>query len=120
MFRRPLRRTLAILVVSLAFATPLCEAASAPGRFGRVSSKAGCGLDPSGACTTGTIPMPPPPLLPAFWDWLSRVWTKAGCSLDPGGACTPGITSTGPSAAPDALDEGCGLDPGGRTCGGHS
>jgi hypothetical protein len=102
MFRRPLRRTLAVLVVSLALATPLCEAASratAPHRAGRVS---------------------PASHLPGPWDWVRNVWAKAGCSIDPGGACAPGPAPAALGSSGNSLDEGCSIDPGGRTCGGHS
>ncbi len=99
MFRRPLLRTLAVLVISLALTAPLCEAAS------RGSSA--------------------PPARPiGIWEWVTSLWAKNGCSIDPGGICAPSPNSSGHSAVPvpsgSNLDEGCALDPGGRTCGGHS
>ena len=100
MFRRRLLRTFAVLVVSLALTTPLCEAASR-GRASRNS--------------------------PAFthlriWEWVTSLWAKVGCSLDPGGLCATNPTSQplAPVPSGSSAEAGCSIDPGGRTCGGHS
>jgi len=100
MFRRRLLRMFAVLLVSLALTTPLCEAASR----GRASR-------PSPASTHLGI-----------WAWVTSVWAKNGCSLDPGGLCATNSTSQplAPVPSGSSLEEGCALDPGGRTCGGHS
>jgi hypothetical protein len=105
MFGRPRFRTSAILVVLLALAAPLCEAASQ-----RVPGHA----RPSSAS----------PHLPSVWRWIASLWAKNGCGLDPGGVCT---TSTNPTSHPVApgtsgssADAGCGIDPSGKPCGGHS
>ena len=99
MFRRRLLRTFAVLVVSLALTTPLCEAASRS-RASRNS--------------------------PAFihlgiWAWVTSLWAKAGCSLDPGGLCAtnPRSQPLAPVPSGSSLDAGCGIDPGGSPCGGH-
>jgi hypothetical protein len=69
MFRPPLRRVFAVLVVSLALTTPLCEAASpgsAPGR-GRQAAAT-------------------PSHVFGLWDWLTSLWaTDGGCTIDPDG-----------------------------------
>jgi hypothetical protein len=100
MFRRRLLRTLAVLVVSLALTTPLCEAASR-GRASRIS--------PASAHL-------------GILEWVTNLWAKNGCSLDPGGLCAPNPTSHSlpPVPSGSSLEEGCSIDPGGRTCGGHS
>ena len=99
MFRRRLLRTFAVLVVSLALTTPLCEAASRS-RASRTS--------------------------PAFthlgiWAWVTNLWAKNGCSIDPGGLCATNPTSQPFASVPSgsSLDAGCGIDPGGSPCGGH-
>jgi hypothetical protein len=101
MFRHPLFRTFAVLVVSLALTTPLCEAAS-PVRSRTSSVFTRFGL----------------------WEWVTNLWTKNGCSLDPGGLCVPNLNPSGHLVVPvpsgSSTDAGCGIDPGGRTCGGHS
>ena len=73
MFRRRLLRTFAVLVVSLALTTPLCEAASR-GRASRTPR-----LSPLG-----------------IWEWVTNIWAKNGCSLDPGGLCATNPTSQSP------------------------
>ncbi len=100
MFRRRFLRTFAVLVVSLALTTPLCEAASR-GRASRIS--------------------------PAFthlglWAWVTSVWVKVGCSIDPGGLCATNPVSQplAPVPSGSSLEAGCSLDPGGSPCGGHS
>jgi hypothetical protein len=100
MFRRRLFRTFALLVVSVALTTPLCEAASR----GRASR-------PAPASTHLGI-----------WTWVTSLWAKNGCSIDPGGLCATNPTSHSLAPVPSgsSLEEGCSLDPGGRTCGGHS
>ena len=101
MFRRRLLRTFAVLVVSVALTTPLCEAASR-GRASRTS---------------------PAFNHPGIWAWVTSFWAKVGCSIDPGGLCATNPTSQplAPVPSGSSLEEGCSLDPGGRTtCGGHS
>lgn len=107
MFRLTFLRRFAVLVLSLALATPLCEAASrgsAPDHAGRTS--------------------PASFQLLGVWEWVTSLWAKAGCGIDPNGACAPSPTPPGHSAVPapsgSSADAGCGIDPGGRTCGGSS
>ncbi len=101
MFRRRLLRMFAVLMVSLALTTPLCEAASRS-RSSRTS--------------------PASPHLLGVWAWVTNVWVKNGCSIDPGGLCATIPTSQpfAPVPSGSSLEEGCSIDPGGRTCGGHS
>jgi hypothetical protein len=95
MFRSPLRRLFAVLVVSLALTTPLCAAASrdsVPGRARQAAST--------------------PSHLFGLWDWLVSLWaTDGGCTIDPNGHC---------ANSQSAADGGCILDPNGNTiCRGH-
>jgi hypothetical protein len=101
MFRRHLLRTFALLVVSVALTTPLCEAASR-GRASRTS--------------------PASPRFLNVWEWATSLWAKNGCSIDPGGLCAANPTSHSLAPVPsgNSLDAGCGIDPSGGTCGGHS
>jgi hypothetical protein len=115
MFRSPLRRLFAVLVVSLALTTPLCEAASRGSAPGRARQTA-----PASSHVFG------------LWDWLTSLWvTDGGCGLDPGGLCsknqstTDGGCTIDPSGrcaqSQNATDGGCTLDPNGNTiCRGHS
>ncbi len=74
---RPASRSLAVLILSLFLAMPLCAAALP-------------GFEPGRAAPT--------PLVSQLWEWLTGVLrSEVGCSIDPNGLC---ILISGESVAP--------------------
>ncbi|HVT61216.1 MAG TPA: hypothetical protein VHR45_22830 [Thermoanaerobaculia bacterium] len=122
----PSRRTLTVLIVSLALTLPWCASAAPalrePGGAALVSmgswdiparlwgwlagawTKEGCTIDPSGLCIRGPVRPAPP-----------AAHTNAGCVIDPSGCA--GGSSAKPAPPPPHTDEGCGIDPSGKCSG---
>lgn len=107
MSRPSLGPMLAVVVVSLALATPWCAAAA---------WQKPPNLDQAVRPTASPLPE----LAHRLWGWLTEQWTKVGCSLDPGGRQACRLSATlDPGTYPSVGEVGCSLDPGGLECGGQ-